>query len=642
MQETVYEYLLSKGLNLKQGDDNNVHTSCWFCNEDEHKRGRLYINVDEDQEPLGLFMCHLCGETGAINKIRKHFGDPVLKDEEENYTPKSMLLDDAADFYFDCLADNEDAFGYLRHERGLEVETIQTFRLGYAGGGLIKYLKSKGYALPEMVQSGLVNDKGQEFFQNHITIPYIVAGRVVQIRGRSIGDGQTKYMTPPGNKAMLFNTDSTWGADRIVICEGEFDAIVLDQLGYSAVGVAGAQSWKDSFADYMKDAKTVFVVFDNDKAGVQGAEKVAKALDGKSRMVMMPDVEDDGNKNDITEWIIKKGHTKEEFDQLLMGAGGGILVTPDEAFFEWTEVQGMQGLQTGFPDIDVAIKPGILPGQVMIVLAKTNVGKTIMTLNMFYRMAILNPDLKIMFVSLEQTRGEWFERARRIYRFYNLNSTDADALNFWRDRLMIIDKNRVSEDELIGSIDEYELRMGQKPGLVAVDYLGYWARSYRGEAYERTSAAIMSLKAIAKDRRVAMFTPHQVSRGADFGEEFDAGASRDSGVVEETGDFVMGLWSPDNRKGRDKSEYSGDIELKILKSRHGGKGTLQKMQFAPVSLAMVPSGDPKWSQAKDELAPARYAEDFETVIKRHRTGDRLIPKQAIYYGGEQDPNDKEY
>lgn len=626
MTETVYDYLLSKGVVLKRGDDSNVHCACFFCGEDDHKRGRLYINIDENAEPKGLMFCHLCGVNGAINKIRKHFGDPPLRDDDGrvDYTPKSALLDDAAEFYLFGLGDNEDAFKYLRYERGLELDTIEKFKLGYASGGLRKRLADKGYAMTEMVKSGLVDNRGNDFFTDHITIPYLVNGRVVQIRGRARKDGEAKYKTPSGNKAMLFNSDATWSADKIVITEGEFDAIVLDQLGYAACGVAGASSWKDEWTAYMQDAKQVFLCFDNDKAGSAGAEKVALSIGSKSRVVTMPEIGDDGKKNDITEWIVGKGNTAIDFDQLLSSSVGGNLITVDEAFAEWVGVQGLEGLKTGFHDIDRAIKPGLLPGQVMVVLAKTGVGKTIFTLNMFYRMCIIDPDMKILFVSLEQTRGEWFERARRIYRFYNLNATDQDALNFWRDKLMIVDKNRLTEEELIGAIDQYEIEMGEKPGLVAVDYLGYWARAYKGEAYERTSAAIMSLKAVAKEKRIPIFTPHQVSRSADFGEEFDAGASRDSGVVEETADFVMALWSPDNRKGKEKHERTGDVELKILKSRHGGNSTLQKIQFAPISLAMVPAGDPKWNLAKSELAWNTTAETFDTVIERHRTGDRVI------------------
>jgi hypothetical protein len=626
MNQTVLQYLESKGLNLKRADDKNVHCACFFCGEDDAKRGRLYINIDENENPKAQFFCHLCGESGAINKIRKHFGDPILKDDDApvDYKPKSRLLDDACEYYFTCLGDNEEAYKYLRYERGLEIETIEKFRLGYAGGGLVKHMRDLGYSLADLGKSGLIDKSGKEFFYNHITIPYMVAGRVAQIRGRSLEGEGSKYMTPSGNKAMLFNSDTTWGADKVIVTEGEFDAIVLEQLGYNAVGVAGANSWKDEWTGYLTDAKQVFICFDNDKAGFTGSEKVALSVGSKARVMTMPEVGDDGKKNDITEWIIQKGNTKDDFEVLLRASVGGNLITVDEAFLEWEGIQGIDGLKTGFPQIDRAILPGILPGQVVVVLAKTGVGKTICTLNAFYRMAITDPSLKILFVSLEQTRSEWFERARRIYRFYNLQATDADALNFWRDRLFIVDKNRLTEDELVGSIDQFQMQTGERPGLVAVDYLGYWARSFRGEAYERTSAAVMSLKAVGKDQRIPIWTPHQVSRGADFGEEPDAGASRDSGVVEETADLLMALWSPDNRKGKEKHERNGEVNMKILKSRHGGVGTIQKIQFAPVSLAMIPGGDPLWGRAQDELASALHSETFEQVIQRHKTGNRAI------------------
>jgi len=249
---------------------------------------------------------------------------------------------------------------------------------------------------------------------------------------------------------------------------------------------------------------------------------------------------------------------------------------------------------------------------------------TVFLINTFYRMWRKEPNRKVLFLSLEQTRSEWFDRARKIYRFYNLEATDRDALNFYDGKIMIVDKNRVTEEELFSSIEQFEYELGCKPDLVAIDYLGYWARSYKGEPYERTSSAIMALKAIAKDLRVAILTPHQVSRGVKFGEEPEADAARDSGAVEETSDFLLSLWTPDQRKGRDISERTGEFNMRISKSRHGGSGLVVHLQFAPLSLAILPIGDALVGRAKDEFAMALRRDTFEEAISRHLTGNRNL------------------
>lgn len=625
----VRAYLESKNLVLKSASPTDVHTACFFCGEDESKRGRLYINVDPNADPPGLLFCHLCGKRGALNTLRKHFGDPIPRDGDDvevASVSRRSILSAAANYYHECLADHEDAYDYLTEERGLTLETIQKHKIGWANGSLHMHLKEKGFPVTDSIETGLVKKNGHDFFLDRITIPYQILGDVVGIRGKQIGG---KYFSVAGDKNRVFNVDSAWDANNVILTEGEFDAMVVEQLGYKACGIPGANQWQEGWKTYFDKCHKIYIVFDNDTAGNTGAEKVAKSIGAKSRIVHMPEVTGDElaadpkAKNDPTEWIVKKHHTREEFAALLSAAKGGQLLTVDDGYVEWAEVKEMDGLKFGVRGLDSRLAPGLLPAQVMVVLAKTGTGKTIFTMNMFKRILLNNPDAKILFVSLEQTRGEWFERARRIHRFYNPTATDLDCLPFYRDRMMIIDKNRLTEEDLVACIHEFEFEVGEKPTLVAIDYLGYWARAYQGEPYERTSKAIMALKAIAKDLRVSILTPHQVSRGSKFGEELEADASRDSGVVEETADFMLGLWAEDNRAGIKEDEKTGRVTLKIMKSRHGGAGTKVSLQFAPLSLAMIPVGeDPILEErAKQEFEMAVRNDNFDTAIYRHATGD---------------------
>ncbi len=309
---------------------------------------------------------------------------------------------------------------------------------------------------------------------------------------------------------------------------------------------------------------------------------------------------------------------------LLAEARGGILITAEEAFQDWLENEGnpdRTGLKFGLDHLDEVITPGFLPGQLMIILAKTGAGKTISGLNMFHRMIGMKPDLKILFVSLEQTRSEWFERAWRINRFYDLEPSkqqaQQNALDMWRNNIMMTDKNRVTEEEFRASLDDYADHMGCMPDLVFVDYLGYWSRSYKGDAYERTSAAVMALKGIAKEYRVPIMAPHQVNRGNAAGTEVGISDARDSGAVEETADFLLSLASMD-QKNIQNNQRTGEVQMKILKSRHGGVGTSVKMIFAPQSLAMVPRTEVIGVQrAMAEVSATSMGEGYDQVFARH-------------------------
>lgn len=161
-----------------------------------------------------------------------------------------------------------------------------------------------------------------------------------------------------------------------------------------------------------------------------------------------------------------------------------------------------------------------------------NTGKTVWCLNMMQRIRMVpgQSDMKMLFVSLEQTRGEWWDRARRIHRFYNLESSEKDARDWWFDNIIIADRNRVEPDDFMRMIDDFDYRMGQLPDLIVVDYLGYFARGFKGEQYARVSDAVMWLKGLVKETKTRMIVPHQVSRVGKDGEEFGSDAARDSVV----------------------------------------------------------------------------------------------------------------
>lgn len=629
----VLGYLQDKGLELKRSDASNVHTACFFCDEDPSKRGRMYVNIDADAEIPGLFKCFLCGTHGSLVSIKKHFGDPI-NEQEEHGDELSQIFRAAATYYHEQLGENPMAFSWLRsRERNLSVETIVDARIGYATGGLYRRLKDEGFSTQDIVASGLVIEERAskrlvDSLNGMVTIPYFVAGNCVGVRGRSYPYDKTsnspKYKTCGGTKAKLFNSDAVWQGDEIVICEGEFDALSLRQLGIAAVAVPGANVWQDAWDGYFIDMRRIWLAFDPDEAGEKGAKKLLDKFGPRVKSIRL---EHDGSPVDVTDWVAAGG-TAQDFEEAKSDAlAGGLLVTVDDALAEHAETQGVQGIKFGTDELDRWLAPGLLPSQVMVILAKSGTGKTIFLLNtmQWMRMVPGQQDMKFLFVSLEQTRGEWFERARRIHRFYNVSAGDSDALDFWRNNLMIIDKNRLTETELVAALDDYEYRMGGPPDVVLVDYLGYWAQSFKGERYERTADAVMTLKAIAKDRRVPIITPHQVSRIAKYGEEPDVDAARDAGVIEETADFLFLLWTQDAALGRSEEEKSGVVHMRIGKSRHGGRGVKIDHQFAPLSLTLIPhlnTTDVKLLQrARDELKYEReYQDKWEQAVYRHRTG----------------------
>lgn len=146
------------------------------------------------------------------------------------------------------------------HSRGLSDATIDSYFLGWDG---------KRYTIPLLYR----------------LVPF-----GVKRRQSDVADGiDAKYIMTTGSRAGIFNADVLWTADTCVICEGEIDAMMLTQLGYRAVtSTAGAGSWKEDWARFFTHVRDIYLLFDNDKAGREGAAKVHATL-RRARIVTLPE-----------------------------------------------------------------------------------------------------------------------------------------------------------------------------------------------------------------------------------------------------------------------------------------------------------------------------------------------------------------
>jgi 5S rRNA maturation endonuclease (ribonuclease M5) len=614
----IQEYLEEKGQWVKRAGSHNIKTYCPIHGEDENSAGRLYVNVDESDDRWGLWTCFVCNAKGNINKLREHFGDPPI-DAGTGGNIDYPILESATQYYVEKLFENPEAYRYLTEARGLSDQMIVNARLGWADGGLTAHLLNNNYTMEQIQATGLVNKFGEDYHRDKIAIPYLEYGRPIQIRGKQIGGKCIGVIDVPVD---LYGRDSILGEETVIIAEGEPDQWTLEQFGFAAVGIPGANTWKeDQWNEYFVDAKRIYIMLDPDGPGKRGAETIAASLGPRCRIVELPK-----KGVDVNDLYVKYGKQKEDFEYLMSKAKGGLLVTVKEAYEMWTEIEGndrLAGLRTNIGPLDRAMHFGLLPGQVMTLLARTGVGKSIWSINLFHRMKMLDPDVKILFASLEQGRNEWFERAHRIHNFYEPGVTVADTVKFWENNMLILDKNRITEAELTDSVDQYSYEAGKVPDLICVDYLGYYARGFPGDAKEKTIAAMMGIKAIAREYGTVIYTPHQANRTGIMGQEVSIEMSKDSSTVEETSDVMLTVWSPDHVVG--STENTGEIHQKLVKCRNGGVGTMIRYQYAPLTLAMVPVEDSEYyKRALNEKAWNEANDTWKEAVQRHKTNDMSL------------------
>lgn len=128
-----------------------------------------------------------------------------------------------------------------------------------------------------------------------------------------------KMLTSPGATAELYGWDTLRREpERVVICEGEFDRLVLEARGFPAVtSTAGALTFLAEWAEAIAKVPQVFVCFDRDEAGREGALKVARLLP-QARIVDLP--EEVGDHGDVTDFLVRLKRKARDFDALLQNA----------------------------------------------------------------------------------------------------------------------------------------------------------------------------------------------------------------------------------------------------------------------------------------------------------------------------------
>ena len=134
------------------------------------------------------------------------------------------------------------------------------------------------FSVEELRLAGLVSDGGNLIFYKHkIIIPFLQDGRIVFLQGRRLDQGQPKYLHTR-RPVPLYNQDALVEAEegqKVYITEGVFDAMMLEQNGYSAVGILGVNNFKQDYISLFKKFKVVLAL-DNDEAGKEATKRLAK------------------------------------------------------------------------------------------------------------------------------------------------------------------------------------------------------------------------------------------------------------------------------------------------------------------------------------------------------------------------------
>jgi DNA primase len=177
---------------------------------------------------------------------------------------------------------------YLRVQRGIANTVIDLYLLGWNGSRI---------AIP-------ILDRNGEFAFFKLA------------RDPDDNTDSPKMLATPGAHAALYGWERiVVKREQIIICEGEFDRLVLESRGFAAVtSTGGALTFRPEWAEAFRGIPNIFICFDNDDAGHEGAERVAQLIPC-ARIVQLP--EEVGEGGDVTDYFVRLGESGEEFRELL-------------------------------------------------------------------------------------------------------------------------------------------------------------------------------------------------------------------------------------------------------------------------------------------------------------------------------------
>jgi DNA primase len=180
---------------------------------------------------------------------------------------------------------------YLRRERGIADEVIDLHFLGWNG---------------QRITIPITNRDGQ-----------VVAFKFAKDPADTTDS--PKMFATPGARAELYGWERALAKPtQIIICEGEFDRLVLESQGFAAVtSTGGALTFRPEWGPYFDPISSIYICFDNDDAGREGAQRVANVIP-LARIVRLP--EDVGEGGDVTDFFVRVDRCREEFERLLDAA----------------------------------------------------------------------------------------------------------------------------------------------------------------------------------------------------------------------------------------------------------------------------------------------------------------------------------
>ena len=235
-----------------KGEEINVK-HCPFCgpNNKANNQYKFFLNAKE-----GTYKCHRenhCGESGSFTELKEHFG-------VEDYRKSK----------------------YKKQKVKTEKPTSK----------VMEYIKLRGIS-EETIKKHDVKEKN-----GNIAFEYYQNGELVLVKYRTAGKNK-KYWQEGGGKPVLWEVDKIDKDKVVTITEGEFDKLVLNEVGIeNVVSVPFGSNnleWIENCWETLKKINEFVIWPDNDEAGKKMLEEIINRLGRDKCYIVNVDHKDANN-----------------------------------------------------------------------------------------------------------------------------------------------------------------------------------------------------------------------------------------------------------------------------------------------------------------------------------------------------------
>lgn len=444
--------------------------------------------------------------------------------------------------------------------------------------------KTKKYVMSRGIKEEAIKKFDLRSSGDAVVFPYYKYETIIGYKVRNL-EKNKKMWGISGSKPFLFNFQNLDdNFEELIICEGEFDCMIIDQCGFNNVVSVGAGA--NSLSSLVKQCKDILdkyenliIVSDNDDAGESMDETFVKEFGLKARLTDKKLY----TQNDINAEHFKHGEekVKEIIESARLKVEGRRDL--DKVPYKGLEKKVGKYIPTGTPSIDYAIND-LAPGCVTVIVGRTNAGKTTFTKQIISN--AINNGNKVFCVSGEGDQEvfineiyknvigrnqDYFDTVKINKRFHKEPKREVqEALEKWhKGKLVVFSKgeSKLKSIEELFNMISYEIKI-KKHNLVVIDnMMSLLTVSNNGDKNQSQGDFMQKCCDIAKaysTHIVVVVHPRKPAGGKI--QEIDIENISGSMDIGNKADNIISVSRKKQEEGEDDFQEGGEIE--VLKNRY--------------------------------------------------------------------------